>query len=104
MDKILAVANVVIKELYRRKDFYVLFFLTALLTGVMWCMRFFNDDRIIRYIKEVCLLLVWLSSLVIAITTAARQIPFERETRTIFPLLAKPISRWQIGRASCRER
>ena len=31
MNKIIAVAGVVIKELYRRKDFYVLFILTALL-------------------------------------------------------------------------
>ena len=35
-------------------------------------------------------------SLVIAIGTAARQIPAERENRTIFPLLAKPVSRWQV--------
>jgi len=29
MNKIFAIAGVVIKELYRRKDFYVLFVLTA---------------------------------------------------------------------------
>jgi ABC-type transport system involved in multi-copper enzyme maturation permease subunit len=40
--------------------------------------------------------LIWLSSLVIAVTTAARQIPAERESRTIFPLLAKPVSRGQL--------
>jgi len=96
MNKIFAVAGVVIRELYRRKDFYVLFFLTVLITVLMWSMNFFHDDHIIRFIKEFCLMLVWISSLVIAITTAARQIPFERESRTIFPLLAKPISRWQV--------
>ena len=31
----------------------------------------------------------------IAIGTAARQIPAERENRTIFPLLAKPVTRGQ---------
>jgi ABC-type transport system involved in multi-copper enzyme maturation permease subunit len=96
MNKILAVAGVVIKELYRRKDFYVLFILTALITLLMGSVAFFNDDRIIRYLKEICLLLIWLSALVIAITTAARQIPQERENRTIYPLLAKPITRWQV--------
>lgn len=94
--KILAVASVVIKELYRRKDFYVLFILTALLTLLMGSVSFFNDDTIVRYLKEFCLLLIWISALVIAVTTAARQIPFERENRTIFPLLAKPITRWQV--------
>jgi ABC-type transport system involved in multi-copper enzyme maturation permease subunit len=94
--KILAVAGVVIKELYRRKDFYVLFILTALLTLLLGSVSFFNDDTIARYLKEFCLLLIWISALVIAVTTAARQIPFERENRTIFPLLAKPITRAQV--------
>jgi ABC-type transport system involved in multi-copper enzyme maturation permease subunit len=96
MKKIFAVAGVVIKELYRRKDFYVLFIMTVLITLVMASVNFFHDDRIVRFLKEICLMLIWLSALVIAVTTAARQIPFERENRTIFPLLAKPISRWQV--------
>lgn len=93
MKNIFAIASVVLKEMYRRKDFYVLFVLTALITLVMGSVNIFNDDKIVRYLKEICLLLIWVSSLVIAITTAARQIPAERESRTIFPLLAKPVSR-----------
>lgn len=96
MNKIFAVAGVVIKELYRRKDFYVLFTLTVLVSVVMWSARFFNDDGVVRALKEICLMLIWISMLVIAITTTARQLPFERESRTIFPLLAKPITRWQV--------
>jgi ABC-type transport system involved in multi-copper enzyme maturation permease subunit len=34
--------------------------------------------------------------LIIAIVTTARQLPAERENRTIFPLLAKPVSRGQV--------
>jgi ABC-type transport system involved in multi-copper enzyme maturation permease subunit len=96
MNKIFALAGVVIKELYRRKDFYVLFVLTALLTVAAGMINFFHDDKIIRYVKDICLLLIWVSSLVIAIVTTARQIPAEREARTIFPLLAKPVSRGQV--------
>jgi ABC-type transport system involved in multi-copper enzyme maturation permease subunit len=96
MNKILAIAGVVIKELYRRKDFYVLFILTVLITLLMWVTNFFNDERISRALKEICLLLIWVSTLVIAIVTTARQIPFERDSRTIFPLLAKPVTRWQV--------
>ncbi len=92
----LAVAGVVIKELYRRKDFYVLFVLTALITLVLGSVHFFNDDKIARYLKEICLLLIWISSIVISVTMSARQIPAERENRTIFPLLAKPISRGDV--------
>src|SRR5947207_3239091 len=93
MKNILAVSSIVIKELYRRKDFYVLFILTILLCLVMASVNIFNDKNIVRYLKEICLLLVWLSSLVIAITTTARQVPAERENRTLFPLLAKPVTR-----------
>ncbi len=96
MNNITAVAGIVIKELYRRKDFYVLFILTALITLVAGSANFFNDDRIIRYVKEICLLLIWISMLVVAVTMAARHIPMERESRTIFPLLAKPITRKEV--------
>jgi len=92
----LAIAGVTIKELYRRKDFYVLFVLTALITLVMGSVSIFNEDKIVRYLKEVCLFLIWASSLVIAITTTARQLPAERENRTLFPLLAKPVTRHQL--------
>jgi ABC-type transport system involved in multi-copper enzyme maturation permease subunit len=96
MKNIFAVAGVVIKELYRRKDFYVLFIVTILICLVMASVNIFNDDKIVRYLKEICLLLIWISSLVIAITTTARQIPAEREQRTLLPLLAKPLTRTQL--------
>lgn len=96
MNKVVALAGVVIRELYRRKDFYVLFVLVALITLLLGSVNIFNDDKVVRYLKEVCLLLIWIAALVIAVTTAARQIPFERENRTIFPLLAKPVSRAEL--------
>jgi len=96
MIKIFAIAGVVVKELYRRKDFYVLFILTIVICLIMGSINIFNDKEIIRYLKEICLLLIWISSLIIAITTTARQIPAEREQRTLLPLLAKPLSRTQL--------
>ena len=95
-NNVFAIAGIVIKEMYRRKDFYVLFALIVVLTLVLGSVSFFNDDQIVRYLKDACLLLIWLSSLVIAITTTARQIPAERESRTIFPLLAKPVGRGEF--------
>lgn len=94
--RIRAIAGVVIRELARRKDFYVLFILTAAVTLLAGSASFFNDDRIVRYLKELCLLFIWISSLVIAITMAARQIHAERENRTLLPLLAKPVSRAEV--------
>src|SRR5512137_1605271 len=96
MNTIIALSGVVIKEMYRRKDFYVLFVLTALITLILGAVNFFHDTRIVRYVKEIALLLIWISALVIAIGTTARQIPAERENRTIFPLLAKPVTRAHV--------
>ena len=96
MNNVFALAGVVIKELYRRKDFSVLFVMTALITLVLGSVRFFDNADIVRFLKEICLLLIWICTLVIAITTTGRQIPAERESRTILPLLAKPVSRWEL--------
>ena len=48
MKNICAVAGVVIKELYRRKDFYVLFILTILICLIMASVNIFNDKQIVR--------------------------------------------------------
>lgn len=96
MNKVFAIANVVIKELIRRKDFYVLFVLSGLITALMASVSIFKEDNALRSIQEICLLLIWLSGLIIAVGAAARQIPMERENRTIFPLLAKPVTRGQV--------
>src|ERR1700722_5028459 len=96
MRNVFAIAGVVVLEMYRRKEFYVLFILTIVICLIMGSINIFNDNQIIRYLKELCLLLIWVSSLIIAITTTARQIPVEREQRTLLPLLAKPLSRNQL--------
>lgn len=96
MRNVFAIAKVVLLEMYRRKEFYVLFILTIVICLIMGSINIFNQAQVIRWIKEICLLLIWVSSLVIAITTTARQIPAEREQRTLLPLLAKPLSRNQL--------
>jgi ABC-type transport system involved in multi-copper enzyme maturation permease subunit len=96
MNTVFAIAGVVIKEMYRRKDVYVLFILTVLITVLMSMVSYFKDDNVVRSLKEIVLLLIWVAALVIAVGTTARQIPAERENRTIFPLLAKPVTRAQV--------
>ncbi len=96
MNTVFTVGAVVLKEAYRRKDVYVLFFLTVLLTLLAGTVTFFEDLSMVRLVKEIALLLIWIATLVIAVTMTARQIPMERESRTIFPLLAKPIARSEL--------
>ena len=96
MRAVLTLAHLVILEMVRRKDIYVLFVLTALLTLIAAAANIFDDTRVVRYLKEISLTLIWVSGLVLAVTSAARQIPAEREARTLFTMLAKPVSRWQF--------
>jgi Cu-processing system permease protein len=96
MRNVFAIAKVVLLEMYRRKEFYVLFILTVVICLIMGSINIFNDKEVIRYLKEMCLLLIWTSSLIISITMTARQIPVEKEQRTLLPLLAKPLSRTQL--------
>lgn len=96
MNNILVITSIVLKELVRRKDAYVLLIITVLLTLLSGSVNFFGDLRMVRYMKELCLLLVWISTIVIAVTMTARQIHAERESRTLFSLLSKPVSRNEL--------
>lgn len=96
MNPIFVIASVVLKEMVRRKDVYVLFFLTGLICIGAASINFFDEAETSGYLKEICLFLIWISTLVMAVTSAARQLPQERELRTIYPLLAKPVSRADV--------
>jgi len=74
MNNVPAVAAVVIKESVRRKDLYVLFVSTAVITVLMGSVSLYHDSHIVRYLKEICLLLIWVSSLVIAVTMTVRSL------------------------------
>ena len=54
MKTLFALARLTLTELYRRKDFYVLFILTAVVTLAAGSVNFFNDEKIIRYVKDLC--------------------------------------------------
>jgi len=96
MRTVLALAGLVITELYRRKDFYVLFVLVALLTLTTARAGFVQEAGARQIVGDLSLQLIWISSLVIAVAATARQLPAERERRTLFPLLAKPVGRGQF--------
>ena len=96
MNKIWAIARIALLEMSRRKDAYVVVLLAAVLTALTASANFFNDDQIVRYLREVCLALVWIGSLVLAVISTARQLPNEHSNKTIQPLLAKPITRAQV--------
>ncbi|MEI6563288.1 MAG: ABC transporter permease subunit [bacterium] len=96
MRQIITVAHVVWLEMIRRKDFYILFILLSAL--LIWLMIFdvFGLTTVSGYIKDLGLLAVWIMGWILALNTSIRQLPQEEQRGTLFPLLAKPISRLNI--------
>lgn len=96
LKRIFAVSRVSILELFRRRDVYAALILVLVLSIPLACINFFGVEGIVRYIREISLLLIWVFSIIITITNAARQIPGEIQRRTIYPLLSKPIGRGEL--------
>lgn len=96
MNKIFILALHTFKELIRKKDFYVLLFLFVALIIFFYNAAFFGIEDITRYLKDIGFSLISLFSIIIAISFSAKQIPSEIEFQTIYPILAKPISRTHL--------
>ncbi len=96
MRTIWAIAKVSINELIRKKDFYVLFIFMLVMLGFLSIQNFFDIEGITRYVRDFGYTLVMLFSFIIAVTFSAKQIPEEIERKTIYPLLAKPVSRFNL--------
>lgn len=94
--KITAIGRVVLMELFRRRDVYAALILALVLLVPLTFINFFGVEGIVRHLREASLLLIWIFSIVITITTAARQFPGELQRRTIFPLLAHPVRRREV--------
>lgn len=94
--RIHAVASVVWLEAMRRKDAYVLFILAATLLGAVVSLNAFGLGNAARYILDLSLVLAWVFGWILAISITCRQLPREEARGTLFPLLAKPLSRAEL--------
>lgn len=96
MEKILGIAQVTIIESFRRKDPYVLLILAALIIFGAGLFNRFGTEGLSKFVKDVGFTVTGLLSVLICVVTAARQFPNEIQNRTLYPLLAKPVSRLQV--------
>lgn len=96
MTRILTTARIVWLEMIRRKDLYILLILLLTMLFVLMSLNIFGLGSVVRYVKDIGLLFAWLFSIVLAVNSAARQLPQEEAKRTIYPLLAKPIKRSEL--------
>lgn len=96
MKAILASIKIDIKHLVRRKDLYVL--LVFLLTILFLLVRqtHFGLEGVNRYLVDLGYTLSMFFSVIITVVFTARQLPREIESKTIYPLLAKPLTRQKV--------
>ena len=96
MIRILTLAWLVWLEMLRRKDIYVLLILLAAFLVMLMAFNLFGLGQAVSYLKEIGLLLAWVCSWILAVSISTRQLPQEERQGTIFPLLAKPVSRAEV--------
>ena len=90
------VSTIVWFEMLRRKDIYVLFIMLAALLVAMIALDVFGLGQVTGYVKDIGLLAAWLLGWILAVNTSIRQLPQEEMRGTIFPLLAKPVTRLEL--------
>lgn len=83
-------------ELRRRNEVFAFVLLALTLMAPLSCASPFGVAGAGRYLDEAALLLIWFFSAFIAIGAGSRLFPPEFEARTIYPLLAKPVSRGRL--------
>jgi ABC-type transport system involved in multi-copper enzyme maturation permease subunit len=69
---------------------------SLLLIGGVMMVDFFQLEGISKFYREVALKVMSAATAVTTVVLAARQLPREFTNRTIYPLLAKPVSRWRF--------
>jgi hypothetical protein len=92
----LTIAAIVWIEMIRRKDVYVLLVLLGALLLALISMNIFGLGGVAGYAQDVGLLLAWLFGWILTVAVSTRELPQEETRGTIFPLLAKPITRLQL--------
>lgn len=92
------IARGVFYETLRRKDFYVLLIFMGLFALGTVVMRLVGveDAATALFLLNLGMSAAATLAAILTLLTAARQIPNELEDRTIYPLLAKPVSRFEF--------
>lgn len=91
-----ALARGVILESVRRKDLYVVGIIGTLLVLGAGGVGFFGTEGLDLFARDLATTVVGFLANVIAVTVSARIVPEEIRHRTLYPLLARPVSRFDF--------
>lgn len=91
-----ALARGVVLESVRRKDLWVVAILGLIIMLASGALGFFGFQGLEAFAKDLGVTVLGLFSTIIAVLTATRALPDEIKNRTLYPLLARPISRFDL--------
>ena len=89
-------ARSVLLESLRRKDLWVVAILGFVIIIAASTLGFFGFDGLEIFAKDLAVTVLGLFSTIITVLTACRLIPDEIKNRTLYPLLARPITRFDL--------
>lgn len=93
--RVLAITTNTLTELTRQKVFYVLMIFALVLIGSSVFMARFTFQQEFQILKDVSLGAMSIFTSILAIVAAAGLIPKDIEDRTVYTILAKPVSRFE---------
>jgi len=91
-----SLARGVVLESLRRKDIWVVAILGMLAILSAGSLGFFGFDGLQMFAKDLGLTVLSLFSTIVAVLISSRQLPDEIKNRTLYPLLARPVSRFDF--------
>lgn len=91
-----ALARGVVLESVRRKDLWVVAILGFLILMSAGAIGFFGFQGLESFAKDLAASVLGLFSTIVAIVVSTRLLPEELRHRTLYPLLARPISRFDL--------
>ena len=94
--KVLAIGWATLLEAIRRKDIYVMLILSGIIITVSGIFNAFGAPELKKFMVDVSLTIINIFTVIIAVLIGARQLPYELENRTLYPMLAKPVGRFQF--------
>jgi ABC-type transport system involved in multi-copper enzyme maturation permease subunit len=91
-----ALARAVVLESVRRKDLWVVAILGFLILISAGALGFFGFQGLQTFAKDLATTVLGLFSTIVGVLVATRLLPEEIRHRTLYPLLARPISRFDL--------
>jgi ABC-type transport system involved in multi-copper enzyme maturation permease subunit len=90
------IAKTILLEAVRRQEVYVIVVLSVALLAGLRFVKFFEVEGLGKFYREMALRTMNIATGLTAVFLAARQLPREFRDRTLYPLLAKPVTRFEF--------